>query len=85
MRTIKNTPSKSLIDLIEARDRFGASLAAWRRWVWSGALGPAVKRLGRRVMIDPRIVETRLERTGQLLIHANGRKSRRVARRRREP
>lgn len=58
---------KTFRTLREACDLYGGSLATWRRWAWTGQLGKAVKRFGRRVVIDTATLDSRLARTGQLL------------------
>jgi hypothetical protein len=58
---------KTFRTLREARDIYGGSIATWRRWAWTGQLGKAVKRFGRRVVIDTATLDSRLARTGQLL------------------
>jgi hypothetical protein len=58
---------KKFLTLREARAIYGGSIASWRRWAWTGRLGQAVKRFGRRVVIDTARLDSRLARTGQLL------------------
>ncbi len=55
------------IRLDEASFRYGASVAAWRRWVRQDLLGTAVVRFGRLVLLDTAQLDDRLRRTGQLL------------------
>lgn len=52
----------------EGEERYGPKVSAWRKWVLSGALGEAVVRCGRLVLLDSVILDERLARTGQLLV-----------------
>lgn len=51
----------------EGPARYGAKESAWRKWVLSGALGDAVVRFGRLVMLDSTVLDERIAETGQLL------------------
>lgn len=51
----------------QASERYGPSLAAWRRWIWKGLLGDAVCRFGRSIRLDVSVLEKRLRKTGQVL------------------
>ena len=59
---------RRFFQVIEGGERYGGKVSAWRKWVLSGALGDAVVRCGRLVLLDSTILDERLAKTGQLLI-----------------
>ena len=59
---------KRFIRVQEGQERYSPKPSAWRKWILNGALGDAVVRAGRIVMLDTAVLDERLARTGQLLI-----------------
>jgi hypothetical protein len=49
---------------------WGGTISAWRRWIQNDALGTAVVRFGRLVMLDAEIIDQRLRSTGRLLVES---------------